>query len=287
MLNKDEFVRWIKASHDLFEIFEGRYDLYHLARKCVDEWFLNGEFTIKDSEIQKIVNAINNLNFDAFGVNLGLQDEMKTELCLLLEEINERQSNVGFAVSFFFFTWNLQRFKHYFSRRTRFSLIDYFENVGNELGRLKEEFEFFRSKNLILDDIHERKVIEIYGKVNEILKAAGMGDNEPIGTIKLLHVFSPSYFPLLDNPIAEQMRLKKKRGSVDARLYIKWMRKLKSWLGNYKEVVEELENKYESSILKLIDEGFYMMCSVNLRIRVSRLGINFSKPYINEQYDGF
>jgi len=51
------------------------------------------------------------------------------------------------------------------------------------------------------------------------------------------------------------------------------MQRLKSWLGNYKDVIEELENKYESSILKLIDEGFYMMCSVNLHIRVSKLGI--------------
>jgi len=78
---------------------------------------------------------------------------------------------------------------------------------------------------------------------------------------------------------------------VDVELYIKWMRKLKSWLENYKDVVKELErkyessilkhkdvvkapeHKYESSILKLIDEGLYIMCSVNLQIRVSKLGI--------------
>lgn len=60
---------------------------------------------------------------------------------------------------------------------------------------------------------------------------------------------------------------------MDVELYIKWMRKLKSWLINYKDVVKELEHKYESSILKLIDEGLYIMCSVNLQIRVSKLGI--------------
>lgn len=273
MLSKDEFIRWVDASHDLFEIFEGRYDAYPLARKWIDEWFLNGEFTVEDSEKQRIANLIGNLNFDAFGVkDLGLREKMRVQLLLLLEKISERQSNVGFAVSFFFFTWNLRRFRHYFSRKTNFSLLDYFENVGNEFERLKKQFGFFSNRNLLSDGIYEEKVIETYNKVNEILKIAGIGNNEPIGTIKLLHVFSPSYFPLLDNPIAEQMRLKEKE-SVDAGLYIKWMRKLKNWLGNYKENVKELENKYGSSILKLIDEGFYIMCSVNLHIRVNKLGV--------------
>ncbi|WP_144060506.1 hypothetical protein [Archaeoglobus sulfaticallidus] len=257
----------------MFEIFEGRYDAYPLARKWIDEWFLKREFTVKDSEKQRIANLISNLNFDAFRVKDSLQEKMGAQLLLLLEKISERQSNVGFAVSFFFFTWNLQRFRHYFSRKTNFSLIDYFENVGNEFGRLKKQFEFFRSKNLLSDDIYEEKVIETYGKVNEILKATGIGNNEPIGTVKLLHVFSPSYFPLLDNPIAEQLGLKEKGVSVDAELYIRWMQRLKSWLGNYKDVIEELENKHESSILKLIDEALYIMCSVNLHIRVGKLGI--------------
>lgn len=270
----DEFVRWVDASHDLFEIFEGRYDAYPLARKWIDKWFLNGEFTVKDSEKQRIANLISNLNFDAFRVkDLSLQEKMMAQLLLLLEKVSERRSNVGFAVSFFFFTWNLQRFRHYFSRKTNFSLIDYFKNVGNEIGKLKKQFEFFRNRNMLSDDIYEEKVIETYGKVNEILKAAGTGNNEPIETIKLLHIFCPYYFPLLDNPIAEQMGLKKKGVSVDAELYIKWMWKLRNWLGNYKEVVKELENKYECSILKLIDEGFYIMCSVNLHIRVSKLGL--------------
>jgi len=238
---------------------------------------LNRKFTFKDSEKERIVNLINNLNFDAFGIkDSSLQEKMRSQLLLLVQKISEKRSNVGFAVLFFFFTWNLQRFKHYFSRKTEFSLIDYFENVGNELGKLKKQFEFFGSKNLLSDDIYEEKVMETYRKVNEILKVAGTGNNEPVGTIKILHVFSPSYFPLLDNPIAEQMGLKKRGISVDARLYVKWMWKLKNWLENYKDVTKELESKYRSSILKLIDEGFYIMCSVNLHVRVSRLGVKLS-----------
>lgn len=87
------------------KFLRGRYDAYPIARKWIDEWFLNGEFTVKDSEKQRIANLISNLNFDAFRVkDLSLQEKMKTQLLLLLEKISERPSNVGFAVSFFFFT---------------------------------------------------------------------------------------------------------------------------------------------------------------------------------------
>jgi len=176
-------------------------------------------------------------------------------------------------VEFFFFTWNLRRFKRYYSRKTDFSLLDYFENVGKEITKLKKQIEYFRSENLVIDEIYEGEVIETYNKVNEVLKSAGIGNNEPIGTIKFLHILSPNYFPLLDNPIAEQMGLKEKGVSVNAELYVEWMQKLKTWLENYIDDVKKLESKYGSSILKLVDEGFYIMCSVNLHIRVGRLGL--------------
>jgi hypothetical protein len=51
------------------------------------------------------------------------------------------------------------------------------------------------------------------------------------------------------------------------------MNALKSWIQNYVEVIEKLEKDYDSSILKLIDEGLYMMSTVKLRTRVAMLGI--------------
>lgn len=69
------------------------------------------------------------------------------------------------------------------------------------------------------------------------------------------------------------MGLKEKGVSVNAELYVEWMQKLKTWLENYIDDVKKLESKYGSSILKLVDEGFYIMCSVNLHIRVGRLGL--------------
>ena len=88
------------------------------------------------------------------------------------------------------------------------------------------------------------------------------------------HDAYPHYFPLLDNPIAEQMGLKKHdNDKIDNEKYIIWMKMLKNWLENYKDVIQDLENKYGYSILKLVDEGFYTMCSMNLRNRINRLGI--------------
>jgi len=43
MLEKNEFEKWIEASHTMFEIFEGRYDAYPLAVRWIDEWFLSSQ----------------------------------------------------------------------------------------------------------------------------------------------------------------------------------------------------------------------------------------------------
>jgi len=46
MLGKEDFTKWIKASHDLFEIFENRHVAYSLAKKWVDEWFKDGKSSL-------------------------------------------------------------------------------------------------------------------------------------------------------------------------------------------------------------------------------------------------
>ncbi|RLE89175.1 MAG: hypothetical protein DRN04_16620 [Thermoprotei archaeon] len=59
---------------------------------------------------------------------------------------------------------------------------------------------------------------------------------------------------------------------------IKGMRTLKNWLQNYVDVVEKLEEEYGEAILKLVDEGLYIMCTVSLRKRVNLLSIHFERP---------
>jgi hypothetical protein len=75
---------------------------------------------------------------------------------------------------------------------------------------------------------------------------------------------------LIDNKIAKAVGLK----SLSSKSYVEWMKKLKSWLQNYVEAIEQLEKECDNfSILKLVDEGLYMMCSITLRKRVSELGL--------------
>ena len=273
MLSKEEFVRWIDASHDLFQVFEGRYDAYPIARRWVDELFSKGRFSIDDSDRERLGKLVNNLNFDAFGIKEKVKESIRSELTALLDRIDDHQSSAGFAVSFFLFTWNLQRFRKYFERKPEFSLVEYFEQVGEGLEKAKDTLLSFRNRNLLFDEINESEVKDVFYRINEILREVGIRNNEPIGTIKLLHMFFPAYFQLLDNPIAVQLGLKLRNKSIDAEFYIGWMMKLKNWLSNYKEVVSELENRHDYGILKLVDEGLYIMCSVNLQIRTAKLGI--------------
>jgi len=99
-----------------------------------------------------------------------------------------------------------------------------------------------------------------------------IGRNEPIGTIKVFHIFAPYYFLLLDNPIASSLGITR-GNNTSAKKYVEWMRTLKNWLQNYADVVEKLEEEYGESILKLVDEGLYIMCTVSLKRRVNLLGI--------------
>jgi len=46
IIEDNEFEKWVESCHVIFEIFEGRFDAYPLAKKWVDMWFENNKFTI-------------------------------------------------------------------------------------------------------------------------------------------------------------------------------------------------------------------------------------------------
>jgi len=57
--------------------------------------------------------------------------------------------------------------------------------------------------------------------------------------------------------------------------YINWMKHLKVCLGRYNQKrLDGFENKLGLSILKLIDGGLYMRCSIQLKRRVNKVGFN-------------
>ncbi|MEM3490331.1 MAG: hypothetical protein QXO75_11860 [Nitrososphaerota archaeon] len=289
MLEKDDFLKWVNASHHMFEIFEGRNDAYPLAKKWIREWSDFGKFII-DERDNGIVNLlITSFDYDVFRNFNDKIERNDDEWTKLVNEVDRQFKkliennlkageckNVGFAVAPFLFTWNFQRFKEYFKKRKEdFDIESYFKDLGNFLSGKKEVLRGFKDKHLIYDEIEKERVMQICDEIKGKRKETGIGNNEPIGTIKLLHVFAPCYFPLIDNDIAKTIGglLPSKWESLTSDSYLKWMNALKSWLQNYSEVINRLEEEYDSSILKLIDEGLYMMSTVKQRARIARLGI--------------
>jgi hypothetical protein len=283
VLEKTEFERWIKASHAMFEIFEGRFDAYPLAVTRIEEWFNLGQFTIQDEHKDRILALQKNFDYSVYGVTGQLREIIDKQFKSLVENhLKEGQSkNAGFAVSPYLFTWNFRRFKEYFTKRRDFSLELYFSKLGGFFEVEKEKLQSFREKKLLCDHIEKEQVTTIFEGLNSELKGLGINQNEPIGTAKLLHICSPFYFPLIDNDIGVATGLlhsyyigrRRMQETLTSAHYLQLMHGLKSWLQSYIPIIERIESDYSSSILKLVDEGLYMMSTVKQQTRVTRLGL--------------
>jgi len=282
VLKKDEFERWIEASHAMFEIFEGRYDAYPLSIMWIKQWFDSESFTVNKEHLNRISVLVKNLNYEVYGVKRELKEKIDEQFKSFLGKYTYegKNENVGFAIALYLFTWNFQRFKEYFRRRADFEIGGYFESLSKFLKDERKNLESFKNRKLVSDQINRESVGKVFYEVNSKLKDIGIRNNEPVGTIKLLHAFAPYYFPLIDNDIAKTTRLLpsySKWESLTSDSYLKWMNALKRWLQHYLQVIENLENKHNSSILKLVDEGLYMMSTVKQRLRVAKLGIEVEK----------
>lgn len=284
MLEKDQFENWIKASHTLFEIFEGRYDAYPLARRWVQEWLSFKEFDVKKNDLIVIDGFIGDFDYDIFRNfrdNFERNDaNWQTLKNTIIDQFGRlvennfkvgQHENVGLAVAPYLFTWNFQRFKEYFKARN-IDLEFYFKQLGVFLESKTTMLKFFRDKKLISDRIDHGEIKRLFEQINAKLRELGIGHNEPVGTAKLLHIFAPYYFPLIDNSEAKAVGLVYGE-SITSNHYLKWMVKLKEWLQNYHDQIEKLEREYNSSIIKLVDEGLYIMSTVKQKSRVAGLGL--------------
>jgi len=278
MIEPANFEKWIKAAHNIFEVFEGRFDAYPINRRWIEEWYTGGCFNITESDIARLNKLKENFDYSAFGVNnISFHERVDDQFYKLIESLNKNKicRNIGFGIAPYLFTWNFRRFKEYFERRNNFDLIQYFQDLGSFFNNLKSKLKNFSKKKLYSCKIDEEETRRIFNEVNKKLKALGIGQNEPVGVAKLLHIFAPYYFPLIDNSIAEAIGLKRQKRSLNVDEYIQWMRSLKNWIGSYNEErTREIENQYGESILKLIDEGLYIMSSVNLSLRIKLMGLD-------------
>jgi len=279
MLSKNEFEVWVRSSHGFYTIFESRGDFYPLSLRLVEEWWRNnGRYYINDEMLRFLQSGLQYLDYTIFGIKEALKSVVANAFNEFLSKyftVGEH-SNVGVAIAPYLFIWNIKRFKTYFEENPQFSLSNYFTALGLEIDRLRDEITYFRNKRLVDCDINsdEPKVRELLKTVIKILRRlsieyVGKKHEEPLTTIKILHILAPNYFPLLDNEIAEAVGLRRAR--IDT--YITWMKRLKSWLQNYVDVLEKLEKEFGLPMLKLVDEGFYIMCTVDLSKRIQFLGM--------------
>lgn len=277
MMKQEDFERWIDAVRSIFEIFEGRHDAYPICRRWIDEWYEVGKFNILQEDINRLNNLKGNFDYSAFGIdNVNLRKKIDAQFENLIEELsnNNNCKNIGLGIAPYLFCWNFQRFKIYFQRNSDFDLNHYFQNLGDFFANIKNKLRNFSERKIYSCEIDEKEIEEIFMEINEKLKELGIKENEPVGVAKLLHIFAPYYFPLIDNKIAEATGLKQQGESLTVDKYIKWMEGLKNWIRSYnEEKIKSIENQYSKSILKLIDEGFYVMCSVNLSLRIKLMGL--------------
>lgn len=287
MLEKNQFEEWINASHRLYGIFEQRYDAYPLARKWVRQWLSFRKFVIEIKEIVKVNDLIDNFDCNAFrSFNDRFERDdyqwriFATKVTQLFKAFvtnnikRGENEDIGVAVSLYLLTWNFQRFKEYFKNNEYFDLKHYFKELGAFLEMKNPELKLFREKSLVSDSVENTRIKKIFSEINAKLKQLGRGHNEPIGTVKLLHIFAPYYFPLIDNSEAQATGLTNYRETLTSNHYIIWMTALKRWLQHYLEIVEKLEKEHNCSIIRLVDEGLYMMSTVKQRTRVVELGID-------------
>lgn len=278
-----DFKKWIVASHILFEIFEGRYDVYMVCRDLVKEWLNNGKCKIKEEQVDRIKLSIEKFDYDIYLPKLinakNNAKELGQKIVKFFEDnINCEMDNPGWCVAPYLFTWNFRRFGEYLKKRGIFDVADYFKKLGCYIKKVKEQIERvdkkFYDRKLYKDEINETLVREVFTLLNNGLKEiSGVKQNEPVGTIKILHIIYPDYFPLLDNYIAKAVLGAK--AVLDEGAYIRFMKKVKGYLKKYDSYkLVRLERKFNLSILKLMDEGLYIMCSVNLNRRVLQIGLN-------------
>lgn len=277
MIGDNELKKWIESVHCIFEIFEGRYDAYLLVKKWLDEWFYNQQFTVLEGDIERLNKLKNNFDYRAFGIeDSNMIDKINSHFTETLKSLIDKSggNNIGTAIAPYLFTWNFQRVKQYYKKRRDFSLKNYFQDLGEFIKEEKEELKEFKGKKLLKEDINKTKIISIFDLINSKFKQLGINQNEPVGTAKLLHIVAPSYFPLIDNSIAEAIGLKNRNVSLTPSDYHRWMVHLKQWLQLRGEIIEEVEQKFDLSILKLVDEGFYVMSSIKLSLRLAILGVD-------------
>jgi len=276
MIDEQSLIRWLKGADEIFEALEGRGDAYNLCRKWIETWFSCEKFCITEED------EIFLKEFDLLIFNEGVKERMKKDLVFIKKRLTEHTKEISFALSLYLISWNIRRFETYFQRDVNFSFEDFFTSLndvfnGGFLSNIEELRKFHLFKNQIKKDL----IMSIYEKLHRKLKQIGTGtQNEPVSTIKIMHIIAPYYIPLLDNPIAEALKKEKvceffsyRPGrywgiEIDQNSMIEYMAWIKEKFSPFSRAVFSLESEKRKSFLKLLDQALYIRYSIDIGRRL-------------------
>jgi len=279
VIDEQSLIRWLKGADEIFEALEGRGGAYNLCRKWVEEWFSCGRFCITDDDREFLKE------FELLIFKEEVKQRIKYDLVQLKKEIGNHTEKITFAFSLYLISWNIRRFETYFEGNPDFSFKDFFTSLnevfnGEFLDGLKKLRKLHLLKDEIKDEI-EKVIYNIYEKLHQKLKEIGTGSqNEPVSTIKIMHIVAPFYIPLLDNPIAEAL---KKEGVCEFFSYrqdgyggikiasgslIQYMGWIKEKFSSFSDAIFSLESEKRKSFLKLLDQAFYIRYSIDIGRRL-------------------
>jgi hypothetical protein len=275
-LTEPEFIAWIDAGHTIFNHFEGRNDAYPLARKWSEQWLVEGEIHVEKPDLERVRSLMREFDPSMFSASRAIGKALVESFSELVEtHLSASKTNIGLGLAPLLFTWNFRRYKTYAENGWNVGLPIYFRALGDYLTQIRPQLKTFSSRDFFDKDEPKPDLKDLFTKINERLKHSGIGQNETVGTVKLLHVMFPSLLPLIDNPIASALGLKVEGTSLDYSIYHNWINTLKRNLAPYSKVAKSLETKYSLTILKLVDEALYIMCSAKLKKRVNELGYSW------------
>ena len=259
MFTEAEFAKFIHWGHQqsLKNLSSG--PLWHqICSQCASEWLREGHFTFEETFTTSVQTLPNDFNYERYKVAGQVRTRLKSELVRLKDAIFAGDgTNIGFGIAPYLFVWNIRRFIKY-SERPSFNVARYFEHLRERLQPMMTTLEKAYQRDLLSDGRDIGLEEEIWDNVHDILKQLGIGPNEPVGTIKVANIFAPSYFPLLDNPIAEAMGLKNQGQPMTKDIYLNhWLPDLRGCLLNFGDRARQLEQELGRPILKLADQAYF------------------------------
>lgn len=202
-MNDVEFQSWVEVSHAMFDFYENRTDMYPVSRRWVDEWLEGPRFNVTDADRSRI-EELRGLNFSIVGIDPSLWAEMFSILEPIASGTFADNDSPGFAVAPYLLTWNVQRYADY--QRKGIPIKEHFAQLGDYFNANKPKLREYNARHILDSAVEEEEIIDAFQEVLSALTKLGDGKSrEAVGTVKLLHIVAPYYFPPIDRKIAQRV----------------------------------------------------------------------------------